>query len=82
MPGYPTRKLLFGFPDTLTLADAICSQMLSPHWALQVSLATSPAGIARRYEGDWSGAVADTGQFHLVCFECDAFVLCALETKQ
>lgn len=77
MPGYPTRKLLFGFPDTLTLADAICSQILSPHWALQLSLATSPAGIARRYEGDWSGAIADAGQFHLACFECDAlcFVL-------
>jgi hypothetical protein len=25
MPGYPTKKLLFGFPDTRTLADAICS---------------------------------------------------------
>ena len=26
MPGYPTKKLLFGFPDTRTLADAICSE--------------------------------------------------------
>lgn len=26
MPGYPTRKLLFGFPVTRTLADAICSE--------------------------------------------------------
>jgi hypothetical protein len=53
IPGYPTRKLLFGFPDTLTLADAICSQILSPHWALQPSLAASPAGVTRLWKGAW-----------------------------
>jgi len=60
MPGYPTRKLLFGFPDTLTLADAICSQILSPHWALQLSLAASPAGIARQNEGVCGQELAPT----------------------
>jgi hypothetical protein len=71
MPGYPTRKLLFGFPDTLTLADAICSQILSPHWALQPSLNASPAGITRRWKGVWYVAEAGVGTLHLACFGCD-----------
>jgi hypothetical protein len=76
IPGYPTRKLLFGFPETLTLADAICSQILSPHWALQLSLAASPAGDTRWYKDVRSGAVADAGKFHLACFRCAALCSC------
>lgn len=38
MPGYPTRKLLFGGPETLTKAEVVIvslssSRMLQPSWA-------------------------------------------------